>query len=78
MEPSEVTARIDAEGRVYPLKFSVAAQTYSVESIGRSWQDESSYHILVMSAGDRVFELIFSTAEMKWFVKQIGKGKAAV
>jgi hypothetical protein len=78
MEPAEVTARFDQEGRVYPMKFALHNQTFHVESVGRSWQDDNGYHILVMAAGDRVFELIFSVDETRWYLRQVGTGRAAV
>jgi hypothetical protein len=77
MEPVEVTARFDTDGGVHPVKFGLRSQTYHVESTGRSWQDAGGYHILVMTAGDRVFELIFSVEETRWYLRQVGTGRAA-
>jgi hypothetical protein len=78
MEPVSVTARFDLEGGIHPLKFTRSNQTYQVESVGRSWQEEGDRHILVMVPGDRVFELVFSPASMTWFLKQISTGRSAV
>jgi hypothetical protein len=77
MEPVEVTARFDLQGHVYPIKFGSPDRFYQVESTGRTWQDRDGYHVLVMAAGDRVFELIFFMEETRWYLRQVGPGRAA-
>lgn len=72
MEPVEVTARFGAQGRIIPISFTLGGQTYSVDSIGRRWLDDEGQHILVMVPGDRVFELIFESEQMRWFLKRVG------
>jgi hypothetical protein len=43
-----------------------------VESTGRHWQDVEGWHILVMVAGDKLYELIYRTTQARWFIKQPG------
>ena len=69
MEPIEVTARFDVDGTVTPLRFSWKGQDYPVEGAGRRWLDEDGLHILVMAAGERVFELLSVPQEGRWFIK---------
>lgn len=72
MQPIEVIARFEANGNIYPTQFIWRDQTYSVLSTGRRWQDETGLHILVMIAGERVYELIFQPEGMHWFLKAPG------
>jgi hypothetical protein len=69
LDPVEVTARFDREGRVTPLRFTWQGRDYPVEGAGRRWKAEDGLHILVMAAGERVFELLFDPAQGRWFIK---------
>ncbi len=53
-----VQATWTLEGAVTPARFTWRAQTYLVESTGRRWTDAEGQHVLCMTAGGRVFELI--------------------
>ncbi len=68
MEPVEVTASFDLTGQVRPLKFSWRGQTYLVDATGRRWTDERGQHILVMLPGERVYELLFDPAGLRWYL----------
>lgn len=70
----EVIARFDLDGKVTPLRFTWKGQDYVVEGAGRRWQAEDGLHILVMAAGERVFELIFDPRVGRWLIKPVGSG----
>ena len=69
MHSVEVLAWFDLEGRAQPLKFIWDGVTYPVASSGRQWEDETGQHTLVMDHRDRVYELVFSSAEKRWYLK---------
>ena len=72
MEPVEVTARYDTNGKVTPLRFNWQGRDYMVEGTGRRWQAEDGLHLLVMAAGERVFELLFVPQDGRWFIQPRG------
>ena len=73
MDPVEVTARFDIDGKVTPLRFSWNGREYPIEGAGRRWQAEDGLHILVMAAGEQVFELLFAQEKGRWFIKPLGQ-----
>jgi hypothetical protein len=75
MEPVEVIARIDAQGRLTPLSFTWRGQSISVASSGRRWQDERGEHILVMIPFEQVCELVFDRSENRWYLRFFEAGK---
>lgn len=75
MEPVEVTARFSGRGELIPINFTWQGVTYPVDSTGRRWQDDKGQHILVMVPGERVFELLFVTGEMRWYLDRIRPGQ---
>jgi hypothetical protein len=72
MEAVEVTARYDKEGKVTPLRFTWQGKEYVVEGTGRRWQAQDGLHLLVMAAGERVFELLFVPLNGRWFIQPRG------
>jgi hypothetical protein len=72
MEPVEVTARYDTDGKVTPLRFSWQGREYQVEGTGRRWHSDDGLHLMVMAAGERVFELLFVPQDSRWFIKPRG------
>ncbi|MBN1146169.1 MAG: CinA family protein [Anaerolineales bacterium] len=72
MQAIEVKARFDDQGRIIPVSFTWQGRTYLVEAIGRRWQDEAGQHILVMTPGEKVYELALSSAEMQWYLLPVG------
>lgn len=69
-EPIEVTARIDAAGKILPQRLVYRGRAYVVESVGRQRQAEDGLHILVMTGGWRVWELIYRGDESRWYVRR--------
>jgi hypothetical protein len=74
MQPVEVVARFDAQGRFTPLSFTWQGQPFPVDSTGRRWQDERGEHILVMIPVERVCELVFVPSEGRWYVRFFSPG----
>jgi hypothetical protein len=70
MEPIEVTARFDADGRVHPIKFVWKGMTVPVASVGRDWKDQEGLHVLVMDFQGQAYELVFVLAENRWYLAQ--------
>lgn len=60
METTEVEARFSAEGEVSVLSFTWHGHKYPVTSQGRQWRAEDGWHYLVMTTGERVFELVYA------------------
>jgi hypothetical protein len=69
MEPVEVIARFDDQGRLTPLSFTWQGRSFPVDSTGRRWQDERGEHILVMIPIEQVCELVFNPEERRWYVR---------
>jgi hypothetical protein len=77
MEPIEVTARFNLTGRIDPIDFTWKGHHYRIESTGRRWDAPDGQHILVMSYGDRVYELLFSPSDRRWFLGEVGPHRIA-
>jgi hypothetical protein len=74
MDPIEVTARFELDGKVTPLRIKWKGHDYLIEGTGRRWQAQDGLHLLVMAAGERVFELLFIPKDGQWFIKPVGSG----
>ena len=59
MDTTEVEVRFDAKGDIIVLSFAWHGARYPVTSQGRQWDTDDGWHILVMTTGDRVFELVW-------------------
>jgi hypothetical protein len=57
VDAAEVEVRFDAEGAIRVLSFVWQGAKHPVTSQGRQWEAADGRHILVMTTGDRVFEL---------------------
>ena len=77
LQPVEVIFRFDAAGRPTPLQVVQEGRAWAVEAIGRRWQDGDDEHILVMLPGERAVELIYSRAELRWFLRQPPQARGA-
>ncbi len=60
MDTTEVEVRFDAEGGMTLLSFVWHGARRPVTSQGRQWEDADGRHFLVMTTGDRVFELVWN------------------
>ena len=72
MQAVEVVAKFDLEGVWTPISFIWRGGQYRVDSVGRRWEDTRGQHALVMTPGDRVFELIFVPEELVWYIEAPG------
>lgn len=77
-DPIEVTARFEPNGEITPRSFVYQGETYPVDSTGRRWKDEDGTHILVMVHGNRVFELIYTGDEGRWYLGELGASRKFV
>lgn len=77
MESIEITTSFDQKGNIKPLRFTWREREYRSISVGRSWQDETGRHILVMAPGNQVYELVYSASEMRWYLAGIGLDQKA-
>ena len=77
MDQIEVTAHFDRDGKIVPVRFFWRGEDYPVSSTGRSWQDESGQHYLVMLPDDRVFELIYQPDSFRWYLNLPGQAPRA-
>ena len=75
MIPIGVTAQFDIEGDVFPISFTLKGVQYSIDAIGRKWQDEKGNHFLVMVPSERLYELLFVPKEMCWYQVPYGMQK---
>ena len=67
MIPISVKAQFDIEGDVFPISFTLKGMQYSINVVGRKWQDEKGNHFLVMVPSERVYELLFVPKKMCWY-----------
>jgi hypothetical protein len=67
-EPTEVEARFDADGAVTVLSFTWRGSRLPVTGRGRAWAAEDGQHFLLMTTGERVFELTYDPARRAWRV----------
>jgi hypothetical protein len=70
MEPIEVTAHFDEEGKITPLHFTWKGSRLKVESTGRRWTDENGQHLLVMASSGRIYQLTFRGMEGRWYIER--------
>lgn len=73
MDQIEVTAHFDQDGNIRPIRFYWQGEDYPVASSGRTWQDKSGQHFLVMLPDDRVFELVYKLDNNRWFLNLPGQ-----
>lgn len=64
----EVLCGTDTGGRLTPLRFTYQQRTFEVEDIGRQWPDDDGRHTLVMTADQKVFELILARDGVQWYL----------
>lgn len=71
MDSIEVTARFNLEGEATPLSFVWGGKAYPITSVGRRWNDALGQHILVMTPGSQIYELLFTAKHSRWYLSQI-------
>jgi len=68
MNPIDVTARFEAQGKIVPISFVLQRRTFRVDSVGRQWQGKDGYHVMVMTAGNRAHHLLFMPEKGIWYL----------
>lgn len=63
---TRVEARFDANGHVTVRRFAWQRRQYEVRSQGRQWAADDGQHLLVMTAGERVFEIVYEAETGAW------------
>ncbi len=64
----EILVRWEKDGAISPLRFSWGGRSWQVDSVGRSWRDDTGCHILCTVGGAAVYELILTPA-LAWQVR---------
>ena len=75
-EPAEVEARFGEDGKITMLSFTWRGRRLPVTSMGREWEAEEGHHFLVMTTGDRIFELNFHATSGLWNVVRAPEERA--
>ncbi len=69
-KPITVEVRFAEDGTVWPHRLTWQGQNLPVTGVGRQWTDKAGRHVLVMTPGNRVFELLLDRASLCWRVVQ--------
>ncbi len=64
--PVAVEAKFETDGSIRPLVFVWEDELISITSLGRQWEQDGEIHFLVMSLGERVYELAYRPSEGRW------------
>ncbi len=67
-EPVEVDVHIDAQGEARPTAFTWRKRAYPITGIERTYTQEDDHYFLVMSWGERIFELRWHRPDNRWFI----------
>jgi hypothetical protein len=67
-----VAAQFSPDGKITPLSFTWQGRDYPVESIGRSWQDATGWHFLVIVPGAHIYELVLDLTAGRWGLEHVG------
>ena len=67
-EAVEVVARFDESGKVIPRSFVWESVKRPILSLGRQWVQDGDRHFLVMTGEAQVYELVYRSAEMRWYL----------
>ena len=77
-ESTEVEARFGVDGKISVLSFTWRGRKLPVISDGRQWGADDGFHFLVMTTGERVFELAYESLTGLWrIVKMPERGAVA-
>ena len=65
---TQVEARFVEGGRIRVLSFTWQGRHYAVSSHGRQWDAADGRRLLVMTAGEQVFELVYEAQNGQWHI----------
>jgi hypothetical protein len=75
-DPIEVEIRVDTQGNLHPLAFTWHGRPYPITGIGRTYTQDNNRYFLVMTLGDRIFELCWHAADNRWTVTRAPENRA--
>lgn len=67
-EPTEVEARFGMDGKITILSFTWRGRKLPVLGEGRQWGSEAGFHFLVMTTGERMFEIVYEATSGLWHI----------
>ncbi|MDQ4078797.1 MAG: CinA family protein [Chloroflexota bacterium] len=71
-QPEQQNAAVEAvfepDGAIRPLAFVWKGRSMEVTDRGREWRSDDTHHFLVMTADNRVWELRFESAALRWTI----------
>ena len=76
-QATEVEARFAEDGAIRVLSFTWQGRRQAVTSQGRQWAAADGRHVLVMTPGERVFELVYGQPGGAWTIARAPGGSAA-
>ena len=74
-EPTEVEARFGADGKITVLFFTWRGRRLPVTGEGRAWGADDGFHFLVMTTGERIFELVYHPTSSLWHVAHASEAR---
>ncbi len=77
-DPIVVNMRTNAEGQVQPLAFVWHGRHYPITGVGRTYTQNDERYFLVMTPGDRVFELRWNLQDNCWFVSRAPESRLVI
>ena len=77
-DPVEVDVRVGTDGDVHPLAFTWRGQRYPVTGLGRTSTQGDKRYFLVMTPGDRVFELCWHVPDNRWLLTRAPEDRVVV
>lgn len=66
IEPIQVRADFEPQGKIMPRAFVYQGRTILVESLGRQWQAGDERHVLVMDPNLQHYHLVFQPDSGEW------------
>lgn len=67
-EPISVEAYRNASGDLQPRAFTWRMERYPIHTTGRQWEEGEERHFLVMTPGNKVFEIGYDRDEHRWYL----------
>ncbi len=75
--PTEVEARFAETGLITVLSFAWQGHKHPVTSHGRQWEAPDGRHLLVMTPGERIFELVYEAQSGLWRIARAPEDQQA-
>lgn len=69
--PSVVITDFYPPADIIPVSLSWGGEMLEIIDIGRFWEDELGKHFLVMTPGDKIFELVLNSKNFSWLLRPV-------